>query len=167
MGKRSFLKPVRRPVVIADFGSPVSLAASAQEAVEQQLPVLTSRKRSGLRYNFPAAGEEVAGGYTEDGYCFEVTFAAGRLERTYELVVAFLQEQGYGDLPIPGNAAELRLFKLPPKLRHQLSLFGDNGYVHNPIKILFPIPAGSRGALLLKLFNEATEDHLLQFHRLK
>lgn len=119
-----------------------------------------------IRYEFPAAGEEAKGGKS-DGYCFRVTFAAGRLERTYDMVRAFLKEEGYGDLPLPRDAEELRLFRQPPKLRHQLSFFGDNGYVHNPVKILFPVPAGHRGALIVELYNEAAPDHLVRFHRVK
>lgn len=163
----SFAKPVRRPVIIADFGSPVRLGQPAKTPEREMPEVISSRHQQGLRYNFPAAGEEAAGGHTEDGYLFRITFAAGRLDRTYSMVRNFLKEQGYGALPLPANEDELRQFRLPPKLRHQLSLFGDNGYVHNPIKILFPIPAGHRGALVLEIYNEAQKDHLLRFHRLK
>lgn len=127
----------------------------------------SARKNKGIRYNFPAAGETVEGGSSADGYYYRVVFAAGRLERSFEMVKSFLKEQGYGELPLPRNAEELRQFRLPPKLRHQLSLFGDNGYVHNPVKILFPVPAGRRGALILELYNEADENHLLRFHRMK
>lgn len=126
----------------------------------------TGLPEQGIRYNFPGVGEEVDGG-ASDGYCFRIRFEAGRLERTYEMVRAFLREEGYADLPIPKDAEELRLFRLPPKLRHQLSLFGDNGYVHNPVKILFPVPAGRRGALVVELYNEGCPEHLTRFHRLK
>ena len=139
---------------------------SKTEPPEVEDSVGKPTQRKGLRYNFPSADEPTAGG-SSDGYCFRITFAAGRLARSYEMVLAFLKEEGYGDLPFPKDVDELCLFRLPPKLRHQLSLFGDNGYVHNPVKILFPVPAGQRGALTVELYNEACEDHLIRFHRLK
>ncbi|OAV46012.1 hypothetical protein A3850_018945 [Lewinella sp. 4G2] len=120
--------------------------------------------KDGLRYNFPAAGPVAEGG-TSDGYCYRISFAAGRLDRTYALIVTFLEEQGYRGLPLPADVAELKQFRLPPKLRHQLSLFGEDGYVHNPIKILFPNSGGQRGQLILELYNEAEPGHLVKFHR--
>lgn len=165
MASKLSLRPVRRPVFIADFAAVIPLVAKDEpsgrlDQHEDELP------KKGIRYNFPGVGEETAGGLS-DGYCFRITFAAGRLGRTYDMVRAFLKEEGYGELPVPQNEEELRLFRLPPKLRHQLSLFGDNGYVHNPVKILFPVPAGGRGELIVELYNEACSDHLTRFHRLK
>lgn len=165
MASKPSLRPVRRPVFIADFASVIPLAAKAETSDSCQ-PEEKEVLKQGIRYNFPARGEEAAGGIS-DGYCFRITFAAGRLDRTYGMVKAFLQEEGYGGLPLPKDSEELCLFRLPPKLRHQLSLFGDNGYVHNPIKILFPVPAGRRGGLTVELYNEAYPDHLMRFHRLK
>lgn len=156
----------RRPVIIANYGQAATSVEQDVAAVVQDLPE-SKRGKVGLRYNFPLAGEEREGGYTADGYCYRITFAAGRLERSYDLVRSFLKEQGYGELPVPDNAEELRMFRLPPRLRHQLSLFDDNGYVHNPIKLLFPVSTGRRGELLLEIYNEAVSDHLLRFHRLK
>ncbi|MCX8212710.1 MAG: hypothetical protein OTI34_16770 [Lewinella sp.] len=165
MAIKHSLRPVRRPVFIADFASVIPLVAKVETSDSGQ-PVGKEILNKGIRYNFPAAGEETTEGLS-DGYCFRITFAAGRLDRTYEMVKVFLQEEGYGDLPLPKNSEELRLFRLPPKLRHQLSLFGDNGYVHNPVKILFPVPAGRRGGLTVELYNEAHPDHLMRFYRLK
>lgn len=157
----------RRPVIIADFSRGAqSPASSKEEAAAVDTKTIFSVKE-GIRYNFPAAGEVVEGGTSVDGYCYRAVFAAGRLERSFDMIKAFLEEQGYGQLPLPRDAQELRQFRLPPKLRHQLSLFGENGYVHNPIKILFPVPAGRRGALILELYNEADQNHLLRFHRMK
>jgi len=162
MAIHSSIRPVRRPVVLANYAT-----SNVTEAEVVSLPsAALSVGGKGIRQNFPAAGESVEGG-TSDGYRYRVSFAAGRLEATYAMVRAFLEEHGYGDIPLPKDAAELRLFRLPPKLRHQLSLFGDNGYVHNPVRILFPVPAGRQGALLLELFNEADPDHLVRFHRAK
>jgi hypothetical protein len=165
MSKNAQLRPLKRPIFIADFASVVPLSSKV-EIPEASVSSQGGVRREGIRYNFPKADEVVAGG-TSDGYCFRLVFAAGRLERTYEMVRAFLKEEGYGELPIPQDANELRLFRQPPKLRHQLSLFGDNGYVHNPLKILFPVPAGQRGALIVELYNEASLNHLTRFHRLK
>jgi hypothetical protein len=168
MNIQSLPKLGRRPVFIADFGKNRQTLPGSEDAGAPKGPEMTSaRKKKGIRYNFPAAGETMEGGSSEDGYCYRVVFAAGRLERSFEMVKAFLEEQGYGELPLPQDTEELRRFRLPPKLRHQLSLFGDNGYVHNPVKILFPVPAGRRGALVLELYNEGHQNHLLRFHRMK
>jgi hypothetical protein len=71
----------------------------------------------------------------------------------------FLVEEGYGEVPLPETAAELKLFK---KSRlAQLQMFADRGYAHNPIKILFP---GQRNTLILCVYNEQEADHLLRFH---
>lgn len=177
---KSQLKPSarRRPVFIADFrGTEAEGLAneginSADVADLDQQSATTSKSASsqlrvlkdGLRYNFPEAGPVAKGGHS-DGYCYRIVFAAGRMERSYELVLAFLREEGYGELPFPADVEELRRFRLPPKLRHQLSLFGEDGYVHNPVKILFPTPAGRRGGLVLELYDELGADHLLKFHR--
>jgi hypothetical protein len=162
MAVQSSLRPLRRPVVIASYTAP----AKVQAGVVPLSAVAAPAGRSVIRNNFPVAGESVEGG-TSDGYCYRITFSAGRLEATYALIRAFLAEQGYADIPLPQNTEELRLFRLPPKLRRQLSLFGDNGYVHNPVKILFPVPAGRKGSLVLELYNEYLPDHLLRFHRIK
>lgn len=162
MAVQSSLRPIRRPVVIASYTAPSKAEAEIVPLPAAPIPATEAR----IRYRFPAEGESVEGG-TSDGYRYRIIFAAGRLETTYSLVRAFLAEQGYGDVPLPQDAAELRLFRLPPKLRHQLSLFGDNGYVHNPVKILFPVPAGRKGGLVLELYNEKASDHLKRFHRVK
>ena len=153
----------RRPVFIASFGGvPETAATEAKETVEgaEDKPAVRTR----LRGNFPAVGERPHGGYS-DGYCFSITFSAGRFTASYELVLSFLREEGYGDLPVPRDVEELRRFRLPPRMRHQLSLFGDDGYVHNPIRICFPPPGGRAGALRLEICDETAENHLLRFHR--
>lgn len=151
----------KRPVILADYSAPV-VRLEPPEPVEKAAP--PKPYHTVIRHSFPAAGEEREGGLS-DGYCFRITFAAGKLDKTYELVRTFLREQGYAGVPLPANADELRRFRLPPKMRHQLSLFGENGYVHNPVKILFPVPSGKRGTLVLEIYNERVEDHLLRFHR--
>lgn len=183
MGKANRFRLGGRPVFIADYQAPARTGEIGGSRGEATVPAGTGTPAgpnpltapatapapaaaNAIRHHFPAAGEEREGGCS-DGYCYRVTFAAGRLERTYEMVVAFLREQGYGDLPLPADTEELRRFRLPPKLRHQLSFFGDNGYVHNPVKVLFPVPAGNRGALIVELYDERNRDHLLRFHRLK
>ncbi|NJB87008.1 hypothetical protein GGR26_002785 [Lewinella marina] len=148
----------RRPVYIASF-APAPVAEGVDDGAED-----TPAPAFRLRDRFPAAGEEAHGGVS-DGYCFRITFAAGRLDQTLELLRTFLQEEGYADVPLPADAEELRKFRLPPKLRHQLSLFGEDGYVHNPVRVLFPPPGGKRGALILEVCNESAPGHLLRFHR--
>ena len=140
----------RRPVYLASYENPTAAEAEAEKVR--------------VRQDFPEAGSDRHGG-SSDGYCFRITFAAGRLERSYEMVRQFLREEGYDGVPVPQDVPELKRFRLPPKLRHQLSLFGEDGYVHNPVKILFPPPGGKRGALLLELYNEEMPGHLLNFHR--
>ncbi len=118
-----------------------------------------------LRENFPEAGSDYQGG-TSDGWEYRTVFAGGTLERSLEMVRNFLEEEGYGDLPLPASAAELRLFKLPRN--RQTALFTESGYAHNPIKILFP-PVGKRqrAALILCVYNPAVPGHFLRFHGLE
>jgi hypothetical protein len=116
-----------------------------------------------IRTQFPTAGTEYLGGKS-DGYEYRTSFAGSNLEATYEMVRQFLKEEGYGDLPLPRNAEELRLFRLPTRNR-QILMFEDNGYVHNPIRILFPIDRRIQRKLHLHLYNEQDPDHLLKFHR--
>jgi hypothetical protein len=54
-------------------------------------------------------------------------------------------------------------FRLATK-QEQIVLFGDNGYVHNPIKILFDPSDKLTKRLILCIFNEKAENHLLRFH---
>ena len=98
-----------------------------------------------------------------DSTVFRIAFRGSSLEKAYEMVRAFLKEEGYGDLPLPANAEELKLFKRPRK--QQVGLFDEVGYVHNPIKILFPPKSPLRGAVLeVWLYNESAPGHLLRFH---
>lgn len=164
------VRATRRPVLLASYGGAVRTLLPTPElrSVDIRTVVPTAENAESavcgeLRRNFPAAGEEVHGGRS-DGYCFSAMFAAGRLERTYAMLREFLEEQGYAGVVVPANIEELRAFRLPPKLRHQLSLFGNDGYVHNPLKILFPPPGGKRGGLILEVYNETAVGHLLRFH---
>ncbi|MBC6992675.1 hypothetical protein QWY85_02725 [Neolewinella lacunae] len=159
MTKQTVARLGGRPVFLARYEPvvpPTDFPATAPTARAEEEDKASAFR---IREHFPAVGPDC------DGHCYRITFAAGRLERTYDMILTFLQEQGYANVPVPGNIQELRKFRLPPKLRHQLSLFGEDGYVHNPIKILFPSPAGRRGELCLELYNEAAPDHLLKFHR--
>lgn len=115
-----------------------------------------------LRDEFPEAGSDYLGG-SSDGWEYRTVFAGGSLDRSFEMVRQFLIDEGLGDIPIPASADELRLFRLPKN--RQTFLFLENGYVHNPIKILFP-PVGqrARAALILCVYNPAIEGHLLRFH---
>lgn len=116
-----------------------------------------------LREDFPIAGSDYLGGES-DGYEYRTTFAGASLAHSYEMVRQFLKEEGYTDIPLPANAKELELFRLPTRNK-QILMFEDNGYVHNPVKILFPLDGRKRTTLLLCLYNEAWPDHLLRFHR--
>lgn len=114
-----------------------------------------------MRERFPPAGVEYLGGRS-DGWEYRSVFAGKTLADTFDMIRRFLQEEGYGDVPLPANAAELKLFRRPRS--PQLDLFGEHGYVHNPIKILFPREARLRNALILCVYNEQAPQHLLRFH---
>lgn len=116
-----------------------------------------------LRKEFPIAGSDYLGGES-DGWEYKTTFSGSKLADTYEMVRQFLIEEGYEDIPLPKDEKELSLFRLQTRNK-QILLFEDNGYVHNPIKILFPIDRRKKRTLTLCLYNEAAEDHLLRFHR--
>ncbi len=117
-----------------------------------------------LRENFPEAGSDYQGG-TSDGWEYRTVFAGGTLERSFEMVRHFLIDEGFGDLPLPANAAEMRLFKLPKN--RQTALFTESGYAHNPVKILFPtVGKRQRAALILCIYNPEAEAHFLRFHGL-
>lgn len=114
-----------------------------------------------MREQFPQAGSDYMGG-SSDGWEYRSVFAGSKLASTYDMVRQFLREEGYGDVPLPASADELRLFKRPRNA--QLQLFGERGYIHNPIKILFPYPPAPRNALTLCIYNEQADGHLLRFH---
>ncbi len=114
-----------------------------------------------MREEFPPAGSEYLGG-TSDGREYRTVFAGSKLAYTYEMVKQFLREEGYGDVPLPETAEELKLFKRPHG--RQLQLFSERGYIHNPVKILFPNGRGQRNTLILCVFNEKAPRHLLHFH---
>ena len=74
-------------------------------------------------------------------------------------------EEGYEDVPLPKDVSELRLFRHPVSNTRQILLFDDNGYCHNPIKILFPLDRRKKKTLYLIIYNENAPDHLLRFHK--
>ena len=117
-----------------------------------------------LREEFPPAGSDYLGGQS-DGYEYRTTFSGSNLEQSFEMIKQFLQEEGYEDLPIPKNAEELLLFRLPTRNK-QILMFEDNGYVHNPVKILFPHDRRIKRQLTLCIYNETDPKHLLKFHRI-
>ena len=118
--------------------------------------------KTGMRQTFPEAGVSYLGG-TSDGKVYTSVFAGRTLEETYGMIRSFLEEEGYGDVPLPADAQELLAFQLATRNR-QVLLFEDNGYVHNPIKILFPLDRRKKSTLILEVYNEAAEKHLLRFH---
>jgi hypothetical protein len=117
-----------------------------------------------LREEFPEPGSDYMGG-TSDGYEYTTIFAGSRLQTSYDMVRQFLKEEGYGEVPLPKDAEELKLFRLPSRNK-QLLMFEDNGYLHNPIKILFPYDGRNKNTLILCVYNENDPQHLLKFHRI-
>jgi hypothetical protein len=80
------------------------------------------------------------------------------------MIRQFLVEEGYEDVPLPQTAAELKLFK--KSRAPQLQLFAERGYIHNPVKILFPNDPAQRNTLILCVYNEKEPNHLMRFHGL-
>lgn len=113
-----------------------------------------------IRQQFPPPGEHNGG--TSDGWEYRTVFAGGRLESTYQMVRHFLNEEGYGDVPVPETAEELRLFR--KQRTSQLQLFPERGYIHNPVKILFHSDPKQRNTLIVCVYNEQAPQHLLRFH---
>ena len=116
-----------------------------------------------LRDGFPPEGLEYVGGES-DGWEYKTVFSGMNLQYSYDMIKAFLEEEGYGDIPIPKNAEALNYFRLPTRNR-QILLFEDNGYIHFPIKILFPMDGRQKRKLILSIYNEKAEDAILRFHR--
>ena len=114
-----------------------------------------------MREQFPEAGSGYMGG-SSDGWEYRSVFAGAKLAHSYEMVKQFLLEEGYGNVPLPATAEQLRLFRRPRS--RQLQLFGEEGYIHNPVKILFPSDPRQRNTLILCIYNEQAEHHLLRFH---
>lgn len=115
-----------------------------------------------IRDDFPPEGSNYEGGKS-DGWQYQVAFAGSNLQISLDMVKAFLQQEGFEDIPLPKNAEELLFFRLPTR-REQILLFGDNGYMHNPIKILFKPDENRPKTLILCIFNQNAENHLLRFH---
>ncbi|MBK8554713.1 MAG: hypothetical protein IPL65_02560 [Lewinellaceae bacterium] len=101
-------------------------------------------------------------GGSSDGWEYRTIFAGTKLAYTYEMVKQFLKEEGYEDVPLPETAEELRRFSKPGK--GQLQFFVEQGYVHNPIKILFPPDRRQRSILILCVYNEQVPGHLMRFY---
>lgn len=115
-----------------------------------------------LRENFPKAGEEYLG-EPSDGIVYRTTFAGSSLSHTFEMIRQFLREEGFENIPLPRDADELRCFRLNTRNK-QILLFEDNGYAHNPVKILFPRDGRNKKQLILEIYNERADRHLLRFH---
>lgn len=137
---------------IIDNPAPTPTEAVALSEPEPLVPI---------RLHFPEEGSDYLGGKS-DGWEYRTVFGGSRLEHSYEMVRTFLQEHGYGDVPIPADAAELKLFRR--QRTPQLQLFPERGYIHNPVKILFHPEPKMRNALILCLYNEQSPQHLLRFH---
>ena len=116
-----------------------------------------------IREEFPEKGSNYVGGES-DGFVYRTVFAGANLQYSFEMICQFLIDEGYKDVPIPKDAKELQQFKIPTRNK-QILLFEDNGYVHNPVKILFPMDGRKKSTLILEIYNEQADNHLLRFHR--
>lgn len=117
----------------------------------------------GLRTDFPTEPGVYEGG-EYDGYCYRSRFIGSGFDQILKMIRQFLKEEGYGELPLPKDAEELSRFKIPTRNK-QILMFEDNGYVHNPIKILFPEDARKGKMLILEIYDEKAPNHLLRFHK--
>lgn len=115
-----------------------------------------------LRNNFPKKGEEYLG-VTTDGWEYTTSFTGSTIQDSFQMLQRFLNQEGYQDIPLPNSIEELLLFKNPPN-QPQMMLFNERGYFHNPIKIFFPNGKRKESDLILKVYNETAEKHLLRFH---
>ncbi|MCI5083972.1 MAG: hypothetical protein MRY78_19900 [Saprospiraceae bacterium] len=120
-------------------------------------------KKVPMREDFPPAGSDYMGGES-DGYEYRSVFGGSKLAHSYTMIRQFLEEEGYDDIPLPKDVEELKLFRLPTRNK-QILMFEDNGYVHNPVKILFPMDGRKKNTLILCVYNEKDPNHLLKFHR--
>jgi len=118
-----------------------------------------------LRNNFPKKGEEYLG-VTTDGWEYTTSFTGSTIQDSFQMLQRFLNQEGYQDIPLPHSVEELLLFKNPPN-QPQMMLFNEKGYFHNPIKIFFPNGKRKESDLILKVYNENIEGHLLQFHNIE
>jgi hypothetical protein len=116
-----------------------------------------------IREKFPLPEENYQDGKS-DGVKYTLIFNGTTLKVSYDMVRSFLEEEGYEDIPVPKDVAELSLFRHPVSNIRQILLFDDNGYCHNPIKILFPLDRRKKRTLYLIIYNENAADHILRFH---
>ena len=116
-----------------------------------------------IREKFPLPEEDYQDGES-DGVKYTLVFNGSTLKASYDMIRSFLEEEGYEDIPLPKDVSELRLFRHPVSNTRQILLFDDNGYCHNPIKILFPLDRRKKRTLYLIIYNENAADHLLRFH---
>ncbi len=166
MSKRERALSRGRPIFIATYQE--TFSDDPEEALEQPAAAAEEteaprERHVPMRQQFPAAGSDYNAGEC-DGYEYRTVFAGSTLEHTFRMVCEFLGEEGYGDVIVPRDAAELECFRIPAR-NGQIVLFDDNGYVHNPIKILFPADRRRKTQLILCIYNEKEPDHLLRFHR--
>lgn len=150
-------------LVFDDDFSPSKPNAISETTAPGTAEIEMDTPRIPIRERFPEAGTTYLGG-TSDGWEYQTIFAGSKLAHTYEMVKQFLIEEGYGGIPVPDSVDDLRLFKRSKQL--QLQLFAEKGYVHNPIKILFPLDSNIKNTLILKIYNENAPKHLLRFHKL-
>ncbi len=158
------LTPNGRPIFVASYSATPAKVREEGEVNESapQRDAVDARVRIPLRRRFPEAGAEGLDGQS-DGYEYRTIFAGSSLENSLQMVREFLQEEGYAEVPLPRNAEELLRFRLPTRNK-QILMFEDNGYVHNPVKILFPLDGRKKNVLILCLYNEDDPNHLLKFH---
>ena len=116
-----------------------------------------------IRHDFPPYGSAVHGGES-DGLVYRTAFRGTSLDDTLAMVRAFLDEEGYANVPLPPGGAAMLAFLRPEEGRHP-HLFERPDYAHNPVRLVLPARDRLRRKLVVELYNEAAPDHLLRFHR--
>ena len=111
---------------------------------------------------FPPKDSNHLGGIS-DGLRYRTVFGGTSLEQSYGMLRQFLSEEGYEDLPLPADAAALKLFRHPSR-KKAIKLFEEYGYIHYPIKIFFHPHLSKEHTLILYIYNEKTNRSLLNFH---
>jgi len=95
-----------------------------------------------IKNNFPAEMQQYRGGRS-DGWLFLIDFWADTDEEVLKAVRAFLDEEGYSDIPLPPTAERLWWDYLRPNADEKC-----RGFIWHPITI----------------YQSAYKDHAVQLH---
>ena len=126
------------------------------------MPINESIEIKKISEFFPPKDSNHLGGIS-DGLRYRTVFGGTSLAQSYGMLRQFLSEEGYEDVPLPADAAALKLFRHPPG-KKAIKLFEEYGYIHYPIKIFFHPHLSKEHTLILYIYNKNTSQPLLHFH---